>query len=147
MRNKNSFYDAWWFLHEHGIFALKDCRFVGKTINCLSKGRKRYRMGAITSSMFFKCLDVYVAKVNPKNRRVEKDARLNTETEVWLESGPWYIPPKKDPGYTAFPEGLPSHDYRLDCGAPTYEEAIIKLAYLVRQYYGKKAKPRVLKKT
>lgn len=31
---------------------------------------------------------------------------------------------------------VPTHDMALDCGAPTFEEAVIKLANLVQKEYG-----------
>lgn len=77
------------------------------------------------------CLDIEVVKINPKTKRVEDDDKLNTEVEIWLEWGfPKYKKGKLLPvAYT--------HDYNLDCGASTFEEAIIKLAALVRKHYEK----------
>lgn len=126
----NEFHKAWWDLHQHGIFALCDARL------------KEY--GDFPTSMFHRCLDVFVAKVHPRTLRVEQKARKNTKVQVWLEAGPWWLPSKKDIKAGHAPEGMPSHDYRLDCGADTYEEAIIKLRNLVWKYYGKKAKPRTI---
>lgn len=71
---------------------------------------------------FNECLDVSVVKVNPETDAIEINDNLNTKTQVWLEFGPM--------------NGLiPEHDTDLDCGADTYEEAIIKLANLVDLYY------------
>ena len=70
------------------------------------------------------CLDIFVTKVNPKTGKIDKDDTKNTETEVWLEFGF----PEKGTNY-------PTHDVRLDCGAETFEQAIVILANLVKKYY------------
>ena len=53
----------------------------------------------------------------------------NTKTEVWLEFGRAFI------DYSITDDVMFEHDYRLDCGGDTFEEAIIKLANLVDQFY------------
>lgn len=64
-------------------------------------------------------LDIAVVKVDPRTKCIENDTVRNTETRVWFETGP-----------------AGSHDYELDCGGATYEEATILLANLVQQKYG-----------
>lgn len=61
---------------------------------------------------FQECLDIDVVKVNSNLDKIE----------VWLECG-------------RFTEPILEHDIRLDCGGKTFEEAIIKLAKLVKKYY------------
>ena len=73
---------------------------------------------------FEECLSVEVVKVCPDTLKIEEDDALNTLTQVWLEFGPY-----------DFEERIVCHDLNLDCGANTYEEAIIKLANLVDIYY------------
>lgn len=68
---------------------------------------------------FLEALDIEVVKVNPVTKRIENDPDKNTLVQVWLESGPEYR----------------THDYMLDCGGNTFEEAIIRLAENVRCYY------------
>lgn len=66
----------------------------------------------------------YVPKVNPETLSIDDDKMKNTKVRVWLE---------------AFPivEGQGRiHDYDLDCGGDTFEEAIIELARLVMGKYG-----------
>ena len=75
------------------------------------------------TSMFLSCLDVCVAKVNPHIGEIDKDKKKNTRVEVWLEAG------KYDKEYNY-------HDLDLDCGAKTYEEAIIQMANLLLNKYG-----------
>ena len=69
------------------------------------------------------CLDIEVVKVNPLNKTIEDDRSLNTETNVWLECG-------------KYSEYMRWHDIELDCGGQTFEEAVIKLANLVKENYG-----------
>jgi len=73
--------------------------------------------------MFQQCLDIEVVKINPKTDSIDDDKTLNTKVQIWLEAGP-YIGKHH------------AHDIDLDCGADTFEEAIIELASLVKQYYG-----------
>jgi hypothetical protein len=51
--------------------------------------------------------------------------------EYWLEGGPMV----KDKLFG----NVWSHDIRLDCGADTFEEAVIKYANLVKKYYGEES--------
>jgi hypothetical protein len=64
--------------------------------------------------------------VNPDDGRVSEDPRLNTRLEFWYETGEWTW---SDPESHV-------HAYRLDGGAPTYEQAVIDLARKVHRYYG-----------
>lgn len=54
---------------------------------------------------------------------------LNTKTQIWLEFGEAYLDIDEDTNVQFI------HDYNLDCGADTFEEAIIELANLVDKYY------------
>ena len=103
------FYEAYYFLRNHRIF----------------EGD-------------FECaLDIYVVKVNPENNHIEDDRALNTHTQVWLETGPT-LAQSGEAYYNSrlFKEREFTHDPLLDCGADSFEEAIVKLADLVREYYG-----------
>lgn len=72
-----------------------------------------------------RCLDIDVVKVNPISNAIENDRSLNTKIQVWLESGEYS---------DEYKQGC--HDIDLDCGADTFEEAIIKLANLVYEKFG-----------
>ena len=85
------------------------------------------RKHPIFNNRFERGLDVEVVKVNPETEEIDDDRTLNTETRIWLETGP-YI--HDDPMGCEW-----SHDPYLDCGGKTYEEAIIKLAKLVKERY------------
>ena len=71
---------------------------------------------------FQQCLDIEVVKVNPKNLTIDNKSKKNTKTQVWLECGPYL-------------EDCLTHDINLDCGASTFEKAIIKLAKKVKKQY------------
>lgn len=66
-----------------------------------------------------------IVKVNPETNAIDDDSTKNTKVQVWLEHGPY---DKEWGGCT--------HDIDLDCGGDTFEEAIIKLAELVKNKYG-----------
>jgi hypothetical protein len=102
------FYTAYWWLYNHPIFQE---RFINdeKEEWC--------------ESHFDQCLDIYVAKVNPQINVIDDDGTKNTKVQIWLETGKW------NPEYGC-------HDIELDCGADTFEEAIIELAKLVMEWYG-----------
>lgn len=109
----NDFYKAYNFLKSHKM--IKSCSDL--SVN----GEK------IEIDHFYECLDIEVVKVNPETCELEHKKELlylNTKTEVWLEFGGW-----NEENSSAY------HDYDLDCGGDTFEEAIIKLANLVNEYY------------
>lgn len=76
-------------------------------------------------SRFQNCIDIEVVKVNPQTNSISEDESLNTKTRVWLESGPYLDSIKTN-----------AHAYELDCGAKTFEKAIIKLARKVKKCFG-----------
>lgn len=91
------FYDAYWFINNHP--ALTD------------------------GVMDHVPIDFTVMKVDPETGRIHDDLSRNTQTEIWLESGP-------------YEDGAYLHDPNLDCGEETFEKAIITLAEKVKEHYG-----------
>jgi len=70
-------------------------------------------------------------RVCPETGRHEDDAARNTRTEWWYEFGPEKLLPGEDG------EGdCPWHDYALDGGGATYEDAVIALARAIYDKYG-----------
>lgn len=66
-----------------------------------------------------------VVKVDPDTNAINyKNSSKNTKVQVWLEHGPF------DKEW-----GACTHDIDLDCGGDSFEEAIIKLAELVKEKY------------
>jgi len=64
---------------------------------------------------------------------VDDNKSLNTEIEIWLETGCYIMDSPYDGSEKIF---TATHDYRMDCGGKTYEDAIIELAKLVKEYIG-----------
>ena len=85
-----------------------------------------------THKMFrnlFECgLYTVVVKVNPETDAVDDDDNKNTKVQIWLEHGPYEI----QPGNCCSQH---THDWDLDCGGDTFEDAVIKLAELVKKHY------------
>ena len=84
----------------------------------------------IFKDMFVDSLYTMVVKVNPKTMEVDDNFSKNTKVQVWLESGEY------EEEY-----GMCCHNIDLDCGADTFEEAIIELAYLVKENFTDDGKP------
>lgn len=99
------FYEAYYYLYHHPIFFF-------------NPPNSKYSF-----SRFKSCLDIDVVKVNPITLAIDDNKELNTKIQIWLETGP------------CLKNGELSHDFDLDCGGDTFEEAVIKLANLVLQHY------------
>jgi len=102
------FYDAWWFIHNHPM-------------NMADHG--------LNFGLYD--LDIFVPKVDPGTNTISNDGTKNTKIRVWLEYGPY-----ENVSYDDVPHWVRTHDPNLDCGADTFEEAIIKLAGLIKEFYG-----------
>ena len=112
----DDFYQAYNFLKNH------------KMCECEMEINKSKKSKYLINN-FDRCLDISVVKVNPETEEIDKDMKSNTKTEVWLEFGRAFIDNEISDNV------MFEHDYRLDCGADTFEEAIIKLANLVDEFY------------
>jgi hypothetical protein len=82
-------------------------------------------------------LSIEVVMVNPKTRRTDGDEPL-TDVDIWLEFGPINTPTPEEAELWGCDTTTPiyGHDLDCDCGGPTFEEAVIKLAELVKKKYG-----------
>lgn len=85
-------------------------------------------------------------KVDPKTKHIETrknpdwkknkkgkhpvDKSRNTETNVWMEWGPHCDDDEN------FPNGIGSHDHRVDTGGRTFEDALVNLAHNIWKLYG-----------
>lgn len=139
-------HEAYWFLHEHPKLQIRQRSPVTKRE--ASKKVKRTRIAQDACGFLWRewqglkrralqeNLDIHYAAVNTKGR-VDEDESKNIRSEVWLEFGPicW--------GYNSKPEWEKcrayiqhTHDVDLDCGAPTFDEALVKLAKKVKKKYG-----------
>lgn len=107
------FYEAWRYLSEHKLFEKNG-------INC-----------------FDSLLMINVVKVNPVTQEIDDNEEKNTLVQVWIETGAWHMPedyPEED-RWQISKDGIQNHDYDLDCGGNSFEDAIIELAKLVKEKY------------
>lgn len=124
-KTPNDFYTAFRYLDSHPAFVRVE----------------QYPHGTHDDYAFMQQLYMMVVRVNPATERIEDDVALNTATRVWLEAGAWISDEEmrvEDKHWTGTGNGTFSHDLNLDCGAPTFEAAIIELAALVKKHYGDK---------
>lgn len=150
MRVIDNAYDAYWFLHyhpasvtEHPDHPLVDTdvyefKGIGTKKIGAHKGKKRdseYTRALKERATSFDWhgqlingLDIHYAKVNAVTRSTQ-DKPADT-VEVWLETGAamW------DDWANSYIGNV--HDIALDCGAPTFDEALIILANKVMEKYG-----------
>ena len=98
----------------------------------------------IKDGTFYDCVDIAVVYVNRETLCIDDDETKNTMFRVWLEGGGWYDLTKEPGKHWPQPEGgwnqsnkwIPCHDYNLDCGGRDLEEAMVKLALLIKYHYG-----------
>ena len=163
MKKFADFFAAWQFLENHDIFAdvallksmMKKQKWVGKKIELRGikdvKGLEKTHLSKpkhFLESQFARCLDIDVAKVNPKTKKIHNNKKKNTRTRIWLECGPWVNSEemsKSDKEFLGHADGMPTINIRLCCGADSFEKAIIKLANKVLKVYGKNQKKRIKK--
>lgn len=106
MKNAEEFYKAWYFITEHPQF--------------MDEGDQTFPYG----------LDIMAVKVNPETMSIDDDDSKNTKVQIWLEHGP------HEKIKSFMDQNVPTHDIDLDCGADTFESAIIELAKLIKKKYG-----------
>jgi len=95
------------------------------------------------------CLQFDFVYVDPTTESIRGDSwgedDHNTAFRVWIEAGGWYD--RGDPenakhetepeeGWTKYNRWVGSHDFSLNCGAETMEDALIELALRVKFHYG-----------
>lgn len=119
------FYNSFHYLDNHPIYwSFEYFDGSDRPLNHLSRLAHGYG--------FYHGVSVDVVRVNPLNETIEeRHPELNTSTRVWLETG------KRGLFYSQEHHTIDNwHDYELDCGAPTYEGAVILLAHNVWERYG-----------
>jgi len=109
-------------LKVHGFLVTKD-----RGGKCWREVRHVYRHAVDMN------LTIGYMRVDPTGH-VNDVRSMNTVVDVWLEFGP------ESYGYDGdgFDETTlqQSHDWELDCGGPTFDQAIVKLANQVQVKYG-----------
>lgn len=147
-------YDAFWFLMEHPKLKCRAAVLVAETEKksiVLSKGERLRKVKDempwcketywlleldMSRSALSTNLDIYYTKVNTHGV-VDDIAANNVNVECWLEFGT--LKQTVSDGHLHVTH---YHDVDLDCGAPTFDKALIKLARLVRRHYGDYKKPK-----
>jgi len=142
-------YDAFWFLSEHPKMRCREAALVStKEAKTVKPGRgerirtvkdempwvkgKTYLLREFTLTReAIKCnLDIFYTLVDER-KRVNRNPAKNVFPECWLEFGP--IRQAVSDGRLHL---MHYHDIDLDCGAPSFDDALVKLAKLVRKHYG-----------
>lgn len=120
--NPNSVFNAYWYVREHPMFWTFDMRFKDR-FPLVHEAHLIHENG-------WNYVLISPHMVNPKDNRISNDEHLNTKTEWWYEFGPTLF--KNDFGGM----GISGHDWKLDGGAKTYDQAIIKVAKSIHKHYG-----------
>jgi hypothetical protein len=152
-------YEAWWFIYNHPKFILperievRDEEHSATFNNAVSSIDKKIRIHYIIKkdkggNIWAYCrnlkrhaleenLSIFYTKTD--GRKVNDDKTKNKHIECWLEFGPlrydysadWEWKEDHARNYLQH-----VHDIRLDIGAATFDEALVKLAKNVLKVYG-----------
>lgn len=120
-------HNAYWYLDSHPVF------WEFKTSGHEDYPRNHVSRLESGNAWLRGLIEIDPHKVHPETGRVDEDKSLNTMTEWWFETGPMDILPRETPHGK---EQAKWHDYRLDGGAATFEEAVIEMARRVHEHYG-----------
>jgi len=143
-------HDAWWFLHYHPKLQLRE-RVEIKPKDADKMEAEGYIITRDTGGKCYKeyrhtfrhavahNLDIHYTYVNDKGY-IDDDGKKNVNVECWLEFGPeeymyWYGTDGNNDWDTETAR-MNTHDPRLDCGGASFDEALVRLAKLVRKHYG-----------
>lgn len=141
-------YDAWWFLYYHPKLQRmirnevkpKEADKLEKAGFLISRDRggKCYQyMRHMTVAAVEENLSIHYAKTDGK--RITDDDSKNVNVECWLEFGTveyGYMAGDINADWDIWTGELNYHDWKLDCGGSTFDEALVKLARNVRRHYG-----------
>lgn len=146
MRTIRNAFEAYVFLQEHPKFRLQEREQVtAEEAKRQVKGTRIVKDACgflwrewrlLDRCVIKENFDIHYARVDSTGK-VNSDDSKNTFQACWLEFGEmkwgYHTKPKQEncPAYV-----LNYHDIDLDCGAPTFDDAIVKLAKLVRKKFG-----------
>jgi hypothetical protein len=128
--NPGAFINAWRYLDGHPIYWKLEAWKSGKGTQYPLRHMRHLEHG---DGFGNGGIWLNVTRVNPATGAISPDPALNTRTEVWLETGEFSWVTMERFHITP---GTHYHNYRLDCGGETYEEAVIKMARKVHGFYG-----------
>lgn len=118
--NPEIWQSAWQYVDEHPIYwHLRD-----------PQGPEHERNLVHTYAANRYDVEMTVNPVQPRSHHVSGVEERNTVCEVWAESGPRYWRTPED-----WAAGT-SHDWELDCGGATFEQAYVNLARKIWEKYG-----------
>jgi hypothetical protein len=141
-------YDAFWFIHDHPKFQRmirveitpKEADEQEKQGFLVSRDRSgtcyRYHRHLVVPALD-ENLSIFYTKTDGK--RVNNDPKKNTKVECWLEFGPveyGYMAGDINADWDVETHEQNFHDWKLDCGGSTFDEALIKLARNIRRIRG-----------
>lgn len=129
--NPNSVYNAYWYVALHPMFYYFR---AWKTDDGVPVVHERH----LVSDQGWECVHISPQMVNPKDMRISDDKHLNTRIDWWYEFGPTLWGDN-------YGDGIRGHDHKCDGGAPTYDEAIIKVAKAIHKAYGNDRRKVVMK--
>jgi hypothetical protein len=118
---------AYWYVDSHPAFWCFEKKFTERPENHLSN--------LVHNGAWPRSVDLAPHKVDPVTRRIEDEESRNILTEWWYEFGPWDLLPRVH-GSDAEPRQSCYHDYLLDGGALTYDQAVLDIALKVHTHYG-----------
>jgi hypothetical protein len=127
--NPNNVYNAWWFLNDHPAF----WRFRGDGEE--TPAQRIHHKRLIRNDGMASAVTIDAHKVDPHTGHVEDEGARNTETQFWVEMGHWEWPTSK-PVNPVDKRDSHFHDYKLDCGGATMDEAVIAAAVILHTAYG-----------
>ena len=107
-----AFYEAWWYLREHPKHPLSDPMALWDWASRI---------------------ELDVVKVNPETEEIDDDESKNTAIRYWIEGGGMEWESTGD--VTGWKGWIGIHDPDLNCGAPTFEAAVIEFCRLVKLHY------------
>ena len=124
MHKFTSFYEAWRWLNSTIIFFnYESVWYCHEPLEWFCSSEDPYILWH--GNDFINALSIEVVKVNPITKSIVMFKPLNTKTRIWLECGKVFYDPEHSKHW------LFSHDWNWDCGADSFEEAIIILANMV----------------
>lgn len=143
-------YDAYWFLYYHPKFSVPDrievCpdevmaedEYVAYTKDRGGKCYRVFKHGYLRALK--NNLDIHYALTNKPGGKgtIVEDKSKNKYVECWLEYGPLSYDYTSGGTYDwdVVTHLQHYHDIQLDCGAPTFDEALVILAKKVQRLYG-----------
>ena len=142
-------HDAWWFLHSHPALRLNVRTVVDSRTAVRNNNQNLYIEKTLDDGSSFRIYDhahlfhyaldcnlnIHYTHVDDKGNVSDKKSE-NIYTACWLEFGRLQYDSDTLETRGQLDHINHNHDWELDCGGPTFDEALVKLANNVLKYYG-----------